>query len=273
MLNKLSLTLAVCAALLAGCGQSADKNANAPATAQSNEHPVYSFGTEAVYPPFQFLDEKGRVTGFEPDVLKAVAQEENFEVELKHYIRNKWAESLSRQEFDGWSSAFYSNADYSQAAYASKPFIDTVRIIVSMPDNEQTKNITEIGHLKGKKIAVSKYYGQKMIDLAASIAGSHDNVMVTDSFYLSARELFNNNVNGVLGASYVLGYYEQQANKNNIKTKAIEVPGEPKREVVFLVGKHHPELLEKINRGIDKIKANGKYQAIENKWFGQNTHR
>ena len=253
------------ALLLAACGQSSSTET---AAANDNTLPVYHFATEAVYPPFQFLNEKSQVVGFEPDVLHAVAEAEGFKVDLKHYIRSKWAESLNNKELDGWSSAFYNNSDYSHAALVSKPFIDSVRIVVSMADNDQTKHITEIGHLKGKKLAVSKYYGQKMVDLAATLTGSPDNVLVTDTFYLSARELFNNHVDGVLGANYVLGYYEKQANQNNIKTKTLDVPGEPKREVVFLVSKNQPELLERINRGIDKIKANGKYQAIEQKWFG-----
>ena len=82
--NILALT---CFLILAAC------DGNAPATQVSNNESVtsasapqklerYMVGTDATYPPFNFKDEHGQLTGFDADLLRAIAENQNFSVEF-----------------------------------------------------------------------------------------------------------------------------------------------------------------------------------------------
>lgn len=134
-------------------------------------------------------------------------------------------------------------------------------------DVNENKSIQNTNQLQGKKIAVSKYYGQPMIDLATKLTGSAENVMVVDTFYLSARELYNKRVDAVLGANYVLSYFADQMKKTDT-TRYIRVESEAPRQLVFLVKKGNTDLLNKLNAGIDQAQADGTIKKLHEKWLG-----
>lgn len=269
MFHKKWLSVLLMGALLSACGDkaaqtpAAEPTQNAAPVANPNL-PTIQVGTDATYPPFQYRTEKGEVLGIEGDLLKAIGKTEGFNVNMEHSSRKLWHETLGKQH-DVWASAFYDNAQY-PAADVSKPFMQAYIVAAVCDDKDPNKTINSTASLQGKKIAVSQYYGQQMIDLAAKLTGSPSNVMVTDTFYLSARELYNKNVDAVLGANYVLAYYAHEM-KNQDKTRYVQIDGEPPRNLVFLVKKGDTELLNKINTGIDKLHADGTIKALQEKWL------
>lgn len=270
MFYKKCLSVLLMGVLLGACGEKAAQEPaaaptkNAPAEAANPNLPTIKVGTDATYPPFEYRTEAGEVLGIEGDLLKAIGKSEGFNVSMEHSSRKLWHETLGKQH-DVWASAFYDNTQYPEAA-VSKPFMQAYIVAAVCDDKDPNKTINSTASLQGKKIAVSKYYGQAMIDLAAKLTGSSSNVMVTDTFYLSARELYNKNVDAVLGANYVLAYYAHEMN-NQAKTRYIQIDGEPPRNLVFLVKKGDDELLNKINKGIDKLQSDGTMKALQEKWL------
>lgn len=77
--------------------------------------------------------------------------------------------------------------------------------------------------------------------------------------------MYQGEVDGTLGDSRVLEYFSKQY--PNIQTRKISL-GEQKRELAFAVQKGDRALLNQINQGLAKVKANGTYQQLVNKWFG-----
>lgn len=264
--------------VLAACGGSEPQTAANPptenqaaspsqtATANSSL-PTIQVATDAKYPPFQFRDEKHHILGIEMDILDAIGKNQGLNMSYNHFIREKWHETLQAGTYDMWASAFYGNVQYPDDVAVSKPFMEAYIVIGLCDEKEGNASIQNIEQLKGKKLAVSKYYGQAMIDLATKITGSPKNVLVTDTFYLSARELYNKQVDGVLGANYVLAYYAQDMKKTET-TRFLRVPSEEPRKLVFLTHKNNTELLDKLNKGIDAAQADGSIQALQEKWLG-----
>lgn len=71
----LTATLASLTALLTACGKSAAPSAPPTATTPpAAATQVYAVATDAVYAPFESLNERGEIVGFDIDVVRAVAE-------------------------------------------------------------------------------------------------------------------------------------------------------------------------------------------------------
>lgn len=236
-------------------------------TAPANDLPKIKVGTDAKYPPFEFRDEQNQILGIEMDVLNAIGKNQGLSMEFHHFIREDWHKTLQNGAFDMWASAFYGNGQYPDDVAITKPFMEAHIVVGLCDEKEGNSSIQNIQQLQGKKLAVSKYYGQSMIDLAAKLTGSPQNVVVTDTFYLAAREMYNKTVDGVLGANYVLAHFAQSAKKQET-TRFLRVESEEPRRLVFLVKKDNTTLLEQLNKGIDAAQADGTIKALQDKWLG-----
>lgn len=55
---------------------------------------TYQIGTDVTYPPFEFANKDNKYVGIDIDLLKAIAKEENFKVEIKPVGFNAAVQSL-----------------------------------------------------------------------------------------------------------------------------------------------------------------------------------
>lgn len=226
---------------------------------------TYRVATEATYPPFQFRDEAGLPIGFEVELLHEVAKAGEFNVTWIHTNRRQWLDMLNHDHVDIWSSSFTISPEDSEVADFSVPFAE-VENVVHVVDNERNKSIQSVNDLKNKKISVSKY-SKSAPTVVGKITGSVDNAIRADTFYLALTDLYVGQVDGVFGQNLVLAYYAKE--RPETKTKMI-VLGESRKSLAFVVRKGNKEALEKLNAGLSKVRANGTYDELVQKWFGDN---
>ena len=109
MKRRALLTLAVSALLLTACSQSNtdDANTNADNTAggsdllqRINNNGTINVGTEGTYPPFTYHDESGKLTGYDVEVTRAVADKLGVEVEFKETQWDAMLAGLDSKRFD-----------------------------------------------------------------------------------------------------------------------------------------------------------------------------
>lgn len=110
MKRRALLTLAVSALLLTACSQSntddANTNANDTAAGGSdllqriNNNGTINVGTEGTYPPFTYHDETGKLTGYDVEVTRAVADKLGVEVEFKETQWDAMLAGLDSKRFD-----------------------------------------------------------------------------------------------------------------------------------------------------------------------------
>ena len=71
----------------AGCGN--DKNEPAQTPAANNDQPAqtekttYVVGTNPTFAPFEYQDEDGNMVGFDLELIKAIGEDQGFDVEFK----------------------------------------------------------------------------------------------------------------------------------------------------------------------------------------------
>lgn len=239
--------------------------ASAPAaTAQHNPNwQTYLVGSEISYQPFEFKDENGQPTGFEVELLQAIAQAEQFNVQFIHTPRGEFSETINSGKFAIWASALSVNPDRAQYADFSNPFIEYERVLfmVDKPENNALKTLEDF---KGKKISTNRS-SKANIELATKLTGEA-NVVAADSFFLALKEVYAGKADAMLGDNRVFEYYALQ--NPGVKTRTVST-NEAKKGLVFAVKKGNTELLNKINSGLDKVKKDGSYDKLIEKWFGK----
>lgn len=223
---------------------------------------TYNIGTEANYPPFEYRNKQSELIGFEIDVLYAVAQAGEFNPNVMFAPLSNWKKMQTEKTTDAWASGFVQSADLEKENALSQPFLEN-KVVVSVSEKSGIKSLAD---LKGKKISVSQYYTADMMALAAELTGNKDNVVVSESIFLSIKDVYTGKADAVLGEDKPLIYF---GNENKDMPLSILETTAPVRNMVFVVNKDNPELLAKFNNGLAKIKANGEYDKIVAKWFSK----
>lgn len=272
-MNKTLLITLLSATLLTACGgseapPSPSPTASAPAATNPDRNPswqTYIVGSQLTYPPFHYQNEKGEPIGFEMELLKAVAKAGEFNITVQHAPRSTLEQTLNDGSIQIWSSTVSISPERAAQMDFSQPFMYSDRDVIYIQDTEANQNISTLAHFKGKKLAVNEFSSSAK-ETAKKLTGSETNVVVTKSYYLSMKELFAGNVDGVLDNGLVLANYTQN-NPTAPKTRSILV-AEEKKDFAFAVKKGNTEILEKLNKGLEKVKADGTYQKLVQKWFG-----
>ena len=141
----------------------------------------------------------------------------------------------------------------------SKPYYIAGNGLVVNIDNT---NINSFKDLEGKRIGVS--IGSTGAEIASKIqnADVRQFNIIVDAFL----ELQNKGVDVVINDTPVNEYYVNGKGKGIAKVTGEDYDAAP---LGIAVKKGNTEVLTKINDGLAKIKANGKYAEIYKKWFGK----
>ena len=109
MKRRALLTLAASTILLAACSQSNTNDADTTANAADggsellqrvNSGGTINVGTEGTYPPFTYHDESGKLTGYDVEVTRAVADKMGVKVDFKETQWDAMLAGLDSKRFD-----------------------------------------------------------------------------------------------------------------------------------------------------------------------------
>lgn len=280
----LSLTktvlLASCLCVLVGCTKTKEQPIQAPETeaatqseakttvnSEYTQNPNWEtivVGSEINYPPFEFQDERGLPMGFEIDLLQELAKAEGFNVQFIHHNRNEMAQTLNNDKYRIWASALSISPERAATVDLTKPIL-TSEYVAAVLDNEKNANITTDKDLQGKTIAVSKN-AKTTLEHALKVSGDQQFIVPLDTYFLTVRELFSSKADALISDKRVLDYYI--AKYPDMKVKIINLDGSEQKDLAFAVKKGDGEMLNKLNSGLDKLKADGTYERLVQKWFG-----
>ena len=205
-------------------------------TTTSNNDKVWRVGTDATYAPFGFKDkDTGKLDGFDIDIINAIAKEEGIEADIQNLNFDALLPALQSNTIDIAISDMTISEDRAKSVDFSNPYYIAGNGLVVNIDNTTIHSFKD---LEGKRIGVS--IGSTGAEIASKIpnADVRQFNIIVDAFL----ELENKGVDVVINDAAPLG---------------------------IAVKKGNTELLSKINDGLAKIKANGKYAEIYKKWFGK----
>lgn len=218
--------------------------------------------TEASYAPYEFIDDKGNMVGFDIDLINAIAKDQGYKAHIISYPFSKLFEMIQYEpNVDLIVACISKTEDRAKKALLSDSYLDVGTAFAVRTDDIGIKSAKD---LKGKTISfiddsIFKEDFDKVLggDYKPSPAKSH---------YLAIREVILGKADAVAADSGVLSYNLNKYAVRNLKVIRDEI-NLPFHETVIAVNKNRPELLAQVNEGLKNIKASGEYQRIYNKWL------
>ena len=249
---------------LAACGDTKkdDGSAAGSADAPKASGDVLVVGTEATFAPFDTTDEDGNVTGFDMDLIKAIAEDQGFQVEFRN------------MEFDGLITALQSGVidiaaagmDANEERKAQVDFSDTyweASLIVAVAADNTTINSVDDLTPDMKVAAQIGTTGAKKTEQLKE-EGKIAEAVILNGVDTAMLQLVNGDVQAVINDTPVTNaYIAKQPDK--IKTVGDEI--KESDPYGFAVKKGNEDLLKKINAGLANVKADGTFDKLVEKWF------
>lgn len=211
--------------------------------------------TDASWPPMEMIDKNGKVCGYGIDVMDYIAKEEGFTVQ---YVVVAWDEIFKGLD-DGKYDAIMSSVsitDERKAKYDfSIPYFTSGQILV-VPKELAKKD------LRGKTVGALK--DSTGIDIIQKQKGlTIKPYEAIDQAFVDMKE---GRIQGVVCDSPVAASYCLL--KDEYKGRFVMTGEQFTREDYgIVVKKGNKTLLDKMNRGIEALKAKGLQERLKQKWF------
>ena len=254
--------------LLAPCGkkEAAAPAASAPAPAASvaaapPPAKVFVVGTDAAYAPFESQNEKGEIVGMTIDMLSAVASKAGVEIK---FVNTPWEgifNSLQQGDRDILASSITITDERKQTMDFTNPYFDAYQLI-AVKANSKVAKFDDL-----KKLKVGVQTGTTGDEVVTKQQGKNStNIKRFESTPLALKELEAGGVDAVVADNGVVINYV--TNNPGAKFKTVSDKAFAPEQYGFAVKKGNAELLEKLNKGLADIKADGSYDKIYAKYFG-----
>jgi polar amino acid transport system substrate-binding protein len=251
--------------VIAACGkkEEAAPAAQAPASAPPAAPPakVVVVGTDAAYAPFELQNEKGEIVGLTIDVVTAAAKKAGFEVK---FVNTPWEgifNALQQGDRDMLASSITITDERKQTMDFTNPYFDAYQLIAV----KESSKVAKFDDLKKLKVGVQT--GTTGDEVVTKLLGKNStNVKRFESTPLALKELESGGVDAVVADNGVVVNYV--TNNPAAKFKTVSDKAFVPEQYGFAVKKGNAELLEKLNKGLADIKADGTYDQIYAKYFG-----
>lgn len=237
--------------LISGCGD--DKKGNDVA----GKTPL-KVATNATYVPFEFKSADGKdYTGYEIDVVRAVAKQMNREVEFKNIAFDGLIPSLQSHEVDMTASGMTATKERAGKILFAAPFYET-KLAVVTPKDSSIHSVADMTN--GEEVAVqvgttAAYYAQ---DKGMKIRGfDHSSDIVMELKAGGAKS-------GILDKP-AADYFVATDGKDNFRV--VDVPDSKVQYFAFGFNKDNKALQEEVNGAIKILTENGTLNELHEKWF------
>lgn len=221
---------------------------------------TYKVGSTPTGVPFTFLDVKtNQIEGIMVDIVEAVAREEGFAVEIE---ATQWAAlipSLTSGKIDIIAAAMYATAERAKVVAFTEPvYTYGEGLFVAKDDGGTYQSLDD---LAGKTVGVQ--VGTAYYDVLRD-SGKFKEVKVYDSIADIMRDVALGRIDAGFGDRPIVAY---QLSKGASPVRLVEeyasvITG----SVALAVRQDDPDLLAKLNDGIEKLKSSGELDQIVAKW-------
>lgn len=215
-------------------------------------------GTNATFPPMQFVDKDKNITGYEMDLVRAVAKEAGYDISIKN------------AEFDGLiSDVANGNCDLVAACMTITPerkkavlFSDPVYSLKQACVVPSGSAIASMDDLAGKKVGAQLgTTGSFVVKKQAPNAQLRN----YDDVGLAFQDMKNGNIDAVVCDDPVAAYYANHDADyaNTLKLAFLTEEGE---SIGFAFRKADAELVQQFNEALARLRANGTEKALLQQW-------
>ena len=230
----------------------------------SGDTVVYKVGTEPTFPPFDTTDEDQNIVGLDMDIIKAIGEDQGFEVEFENLSFDGLIPALKAGNIDIVAAGLNKDdperqeqVDFSDAYYESQLFVAVT------VDNDSITGIDSLTPDMKVAAQTGTTGAEKVKELAEE--GKIKEAVILDGLDTCMMQLINGDVSAVINDKPVTeAYMKKQPDKIKMVGEALNA-----ENYGFAVQKGNQELLDMINEGLANIKADGTFDELVDKWFNQ----
>ena len=219
---------------------------------------VLTVGTDTNYVPFEFLDpETGEYVGFDMDLIDAIAKEIGFEYELKPMDYAGITPALQTGNLDIAIAGITITPERAETVDLSDPYYDAGTAIMVREDSDIQTKEDLAGKVVATKTGTSSYDYVKEMDEIKEVV-PFPNI---DQAYM---ELQKGTADAVVFDLPSLIYYVKTNPQAGMRVLDDLLEGQT---FGIALPKGSP-LTNEVNMALAKLKEDGTYDEIFNKWFG-----
>ncbi|MAO13359.1 transporter substrate-binding domain-containing protein [Marinobacter sp.] len=244
-MKKLIVAASCALAMIAGTAQAQDRNLR--------------IAFDIPYEPFEYRDENGELTGFEVELATAMCEELNANCEFVIQAWDGMIPGLLARKFDLIMSSMSITPERAERVLFSEPYYITPGGWFG-PDSFNT-DVTDMDAMKGKNIGVQR--GTTMDTYVTENMGG----VVSIKRYTTAEDMVLDLEGQRLDAVFVDYPVGEQTILNREGYKEVGESVKLGDGVGAAMRKRDTQLAEDINAALKKLKEDGTYDAIMEKYF------
>ena len=211
-------------------------------------------GTNAEFPPFEYLD-KGEVTGFDIELVNELGKVMDADVKVLDMSFDGLLPALQMKKVDLVIAGMTATEERKKTVSFTQPYYTASQVIIVKEGNNSIKSFDD---LKGKKVAVMLgFTGDTIVSEIEGVSIERFNAAYAGIMALQADKVEAVVLDSEPAKNYV---------KQNPGLVLAEADAE-QEEYAIALRKNDKVLLEKVEKALAEIKANGTYDALIKKYF------
>lgn len=259
----------ICALGLIGCNEQQPQEQAVSQSTQTNEStgfvsklpadaPVIKVAMTGLGAPFSYKDSEGFIEGADVDIIRGIGELEGFKVDI---IPESWANIFDKTEegvYDATIAGISWTPERASRYGLSDGYVFNPASFIYKADSAvHPKTIEDLVGLRVGVLQNSKH--EKLIENQEGI-----NKVITESGFESLKNLARGDIDVYIHDNINLRQKQAGYADYNFEITSFEDEAEKSAYLVIVTQKDNQELLNKLNDGIAKLKAEGKIDEILN---------
>lgn len=256
MRKLLTLACSLAALLLVACGEAPQEQKTEAAATATAEVKTYINGIDANFPPFAFVDESGKPSGFDVESMDWIAEKMGFKVTHQPTDWDGIVPALLAKKIDLVASGMSITEERAQKVNFTIPYWVIKQVFVAKADSALT--VDDV--LTGKKIlGVQRGTSEaEWLKNTAAEKGWNFELRYYDSAPLATEDVANGRIDAAA--------MDDAPAKDAVAKKPVKILGTfgmKEEDFGYAVRKEDTELLNKLNEGLKLLMADPYWEELQ----------
>ena len=247
----LTLVLALSVCMFTACGSKTENGEDAG----SKEQAVLKMGTNAAFPPYEYVDDNNNIAGIDAEIAQAIADKLGMKLEITDMEFDSLIPAVKGGKIDVVLAGMTVNEERLESVNFSESYATGMQVVIV----KEGSDIATIDDLEGKTIGVQ---AGTTGDTYCTGDYGQDHVKQFSNGALAVEALKNDQVDCVvIDNEPAKNFVKANSSLKILETKYTE------ENYAIAIAKENEDLLKDINKALKELKESGKIDEIISKYI------